>query len=113
VPDEKELIAYLEHLNNKLFKSSENDKINLTCANRLFLDAKFPVRDSYRNMSKRVFNITEQMVDFADGENALELINGWVDNVTHHKIRELFKQLDPKTVLVLANAIYRVTRNSV
>ena len=37
---------------------------------------------------------------------ATEAINAWVTEQTHGRIKKLFDQLDPSTLLVLANAVY-------
>jgi len=99
------MIHYLEQLNSKLTES-KNDKIDLFSANKLFLHASFPVYHSYINASEDVFNATYKPVKFGDSKKALKHINKCVDETTRNKITELFKELDPATVLVVANAIY-------
>ena len=44
--------------------------------------------------------------EFNDSNVAMKLINDYVKNKTQGKIEELFKDLSPRTVLVLVNYIY-------
>jgi serpin B len=44
-------------------------------------------------------------VDFSS-PTAAQTINSWVAQQTHGRIKQLFDQLDPETLLVLANAVY-------
>jgi serpin B len=47
-----------------------------------------------------------ESVNFASKEKGIDLINSWVDEKTHGKIKKIFEELDPATELVITNAIY-------
>ncbi len=49
-----------------------------------------------------------QLVDFAQSEEARQLINGWVEQQTENRIQELLppRSVDAETALVLTNAVY-------
>lgn len=78
-------------------------------ADRLFGQDGFAFRQEFLDLMKNGFDAPFQPMDFvANAEQSRATINGWVSGVTHGKIGELIPSgaLNPKTRLVLANAIY-------
>ena len=47
-----------------------------------------------------------QSLDYSNPDQAKEIINAWVEQMTHGKIQNLIERLDPGTVMVLTNSIY-------
>jgi hypothetical protein len=45
-------------------------------------------------------------LDYSNPEQAKEIINSWVEDKTHGKIKDLLKTLNPATVMVLTNALF-------
>lgn len=68
----------------------------------------FSVKKSFQDISTKIFNSEAQSLDFADGVNAAKTINGWVEDKTNNKIKDLIgaDSLDADTRMVLVNAIY-------
>lgn len=63
--------------------------------------------EAYKKELASLFSAEFQAVDFAAAD-AAELINGWVEQKTKEKIKDLIKadQLSNNTKMVLVNAIY-------
>lgn len=84
-------------------------EVELRVANRIALDASFPVLDSYLDLLKHAYFSSLSTVDFAnDFEKARIEINDWVEQATASKIKDLLAEgsVDDTTALVLVNAVY-------
>lgn len=68
----------------------------------------FSVKKSFQDVASKSFNSEAQSLDFSDSANAAKTINGWVEDKTNHKIKDLISDdsLDSDTRMVLVNAIY-------
>jgi serpin B len=99
--------AGLAGLTDELAAAAKQAGISLESANSIWSQNGFPVRKQFLAALARYYRAGIWQADFA-GHNAdaLAAINKWTAQHTHGNIRKLFDQLDPKTVLVLANAIY-------
>lgn len=88
-------------------QAAQTDHFALHSANAVWAQHGFPVRRSYLNALGKYFATGLWRVDFA-GHNAaaLKAIDDWTKQQTNGKITKLFDQLDTRTVLVLANAVY-------
>ena len=80
----------------------------IALANRLFGAEGVPFNDAFVTESARDYRAPMERVDFGESEPARALINGWVEERTHERIRDLIPPgvLTKDTLLVLANAIY-------
>ncbi|KAJ8972505.1 hypothetical protein NQ314_000149 [Rhamnusium bicolor] len=115
------LIAYFmsgrqtESYLKKVLRLNENQIIDIvrtrsapyefTNANKIYVSDAVPIRDCVANdfpeeLEKKNFQ--------TDPEGARTSINNWVENVTHHMIKDLLPggTIDPSTSLVLVNAAY-------
>jgi serpin B len=99
--------AGLAALTNSLAAAAAKDGIEFDSANSLWQQKGFPVKQQFLDALAAYYKSGMYQVDYA-GHNAdaLNAINAWTSDKTHGKITKLFDQLDPSTVLVLANAIY-------
>lgn len=78
-------------------------------ANSLWGQTGYPFRDAFVRLTQKNYHAGLDEVDFKrDPEEARKAINGWVEERTQDKIRELLLRGDvtPETRLVLANAVY-------
>jgi serine protease inhibitor len=81
--------------------------ITLDSANSLWQQKGFAVRPTFLRALATYYRSGVWQVDYRhDMSGAMKAINDWTSQQTHGKITKLFDQLDPSTVLVLANAIY-------
>jgi serpin B len=76
-------------------------------ANSLWQQHGLKLTNSFMSQLARYFEAGVWQVDFAQHMgDATAAINQWCSDNTHGRITKLFDQLDPATVLVLANAEY-------
>jgi serpin B len=91
--------------------NAEGDAGNfsLDIANALWPQKDFPFRDEYLQLIKQQYGGGLQTLDYiGDAEAARQIINTWVADQTHDKIKNLIPEggLSDTTRLVLTNAIY-------
>ncbi len=84
---------------------NSNDGYNISLANGVFASDKFQVLNTYEELLKTYYKANIENINFHSGE-ALTKINGWVKDKTKGLIEKLFDNLDPKSKLVLLNALY-------
>ncbi|MDV6012250.1 serpin family protein [Haloechinothrix sp. LS1_15] len=77
----------------------------VSIANGLFVQQGFEVGEPFLRALAQHYGAGARAVDFPSGE-AVDIINRWVSEHTEERIEQLFEELDPETVTVLANAIY-------
>jgi len=73
--------------------------------NKIWLKEEFMINEEYQREVKRDFNAEIERVSFTDPKT-LEIVNGWVKDLTRGKIEELVKAFSPETKAFLANALY-------
>jgi serine protease inhibitor len=90
-----------------LNSAAAKDGITLDSANSLWQQRGFDVRKQFLATLAAYYRAGVWQVDYShDMSGALKALNDWTTRQTHGKITKLFDDLDPSTVLVLANAIY-------
>ncbi len=105
----KEIAAPSALLNEMLMPSDNQGKnYELTLANSMWLDIKKFVLSDFRYAMEQQFKAKIGVVNFAEPDQALSMINNWIADKTHDHIKNLFLQGDitSSTALVLANAAY-------
>ncbi|GII56691.1 serine/threonine protein kinase [Planotetraspora thailandica] len=85
-------------------QSSEPSAPVVGIANGLFAQQGMPVKQDFLRTLASQYGAGVRTVDF--GKDAADAINAWVDEQTAGRIKKLFEQLDPATLLVIANAVY-------
>merc|ERR1719219_888025 len=73
--------------------------------NHLWVRKNFTLKADYESLIRENFNAQLSGIDFKS-ERAVKDINGWIENITKGKIKELVKSIQPDTQLFLANALY-------
>ena len=73
--------------------------------NHLWVRKNFTLKADYESLIRENFNAQLSGIDFKS-EKAVKDINGWIENLTKGKIKELVKSIQPDTQLFLANALY-------
>ena len=74
-------------------------------ANALFVQDGFQVKRPFLHTLAAQYGAGVRTVDFGSPA-AKEAIDAWVRQQTANRIKQLFAQLDPTTLLVIANAVY-------
>lgn len=77
-------------------------------ANKVYVMKNFSVKKSFQDVATKSFASEAQTLDFSHNTEAAGTINGWVEEHTNNKIKDLIKadSLDADTRMVLVNAIY-------
>lgn len=88
--------------------NASNKNYKLSTANRLWSAKNYPFRREYLALTRDSYGAELAQLDFARTEEARRTINGWVEQKTHDRIKDLIPAgvLDRDTRLVLTNAIY-------
>ena len=83
----------------------ENEGIELTIANSLWISKDFPIKQTFIDNNKQFFQGEVSELDFSQ-PNTKNIINNWVKNATKEKISTIIDSVKPDDVLFLINAIY-------
>ena len=79
----------------------------LSTANALWVQEDYPVDERYLWIIREFYKGEARSVDFkGDPEGAERIINGWVENKTNGRIKNLVGGLTPDTRLIITNAVY-------
>lgn len=83
-----------------------DQKVQFQIANSIWYRQEYSFEEEFINLCKTYFNALLRGLDFND-PNAADTINGWVEENTNGKIKEIVdKPIDPLIVMFLINAIY-------
>ncbi|XP_031347028.1 serine protease inhibitor 3/4-like isoform X3 [Photinus pyralis] len=84
------------------------EDVMLHIANKIYVMDGFPLKEKFHKRAKDHFLSEAESVNFAQSAESAKKINGWVEDKTNSKIKDLIKPsvLDQLTRLVLVNAIY-------
>lgn len=80
-------------------------RVEFTIANSIWYRLGLPVRPDFVELSRGTFDAEVRGLDF-DDPASVEIINGWVEERTAGRIKELVAELEPQDVMLLINAIY-------
>ncbi|MFO0550184.1 MAG: serpin family protein [Polyangiaceae bacterium] len=86
-----------------------NQPLTVRVANRLFGAKSYPFNPTYLETTRTAFGAPLEVMDFqGDASGARTRINGWVEDQTEKRIRDLLPEdaVQPDTRLVLVNAVY-------
>lgn len=107
--DQKRLHPAFADVESKLNKLQESGGVELSVANSLWPQLGYKLLEEYLSLVKTYYGSSITPVDYERArEDARKKINGWVEDKTHDKIKNLIQPgvLDAMTRLVLVNAIY-------
>ncbi|NXQ91307.1 OVAL protein, partial [Nyctibius grandis] len=86
-----------------------SDNYSLSFASRLYAEETYPVLPEYLQCVKELYKGGLEMISFQTAaDQARELINSWVESQTNGMIKNILQpgSVDPRTEMVLVNAIY-------
>lgn len=87
----------------------DTEPLTLEIANAIWIEATFPLLDSYVDLVSESYGAEARNVDFTGAPDAQrELINDWVEERTRDRIRDLLAPgtISDMTRVVLTNAVY-------
>lgn len=96
-------------LRQSLDRGVSRGAYELRTANRVWGQQGFPFLPSFVEVTRDAYGAPMQEADFIHAfEPARQAVNGWVQDQTHDRIKDLFPpgSIDDLTRLVIANAIY-------
>ena len=95
-------------LRKQLRAAQGEDKVTLNIANSIWPSKQYKLLDSYVNLVTTSYGAKPTPLDYSNPDAARAIINTWVEDKTHQKIKDLIgpRILKPNTPLVLVNAIY-------
>lgn len=80
-------------------------KVKFNVANSVWYREGFDVLDEFLQKNEDFFLSEIRPADFDDPETK-DIINGWIEDQTNGKIKDMIDQISPQTVMFLINAIY-------
>jgi serpin B len=95
-------------LRKELSAAQGEKKVTLTIANSIWPSKQCKLLDDYVGLLKESYDSKPTPLDYSKPDAAREIINTWVEEKTHQKIKDLIGPgiLTPDTKLTLVNAIY-------
>ena len=79
--------------------------VEVGLGNSIWTRVGYPVLDRFYGTARTYFDADVAELDFLHPE-APAVINAWVEDETHGRIEEMVETIDPRTVMILLNAIY-------
>ena len=98
----EEVGAYYQKMLDGLIKADTN--VLLSSANSFWASNTLPLKPDYKSLLQRWFGAESYTVDFTQPAT-LERINSWCSDKTDGKIPKMLDKIDPKTALMLINAL--------
>jgi serpin B len=84
---------------------SVDPKVLLEIANSIWYREGFTVLQEFVTTNQQYYDAQVSSLDFNDA-GAPGIINNWVSDKTHDKIKKIVEEINPQTVMYLINAIY-------
>lgn len=97
---------YMKRAREELTKTSGKDTNTVEIANSFWADNALPLKDEYKQRVGGKFGAEIKNLDFANKENTIKEINGWVSNKTHKMIPSILQDYSADTEAVLVNTVY-------
>ncbi len=92
----KDLMDQLVHL---------DDKVVFSIANSIWYKLGYQVLDEFITTNQNYFDAAVRELDFSDPQ-AVDIINGWIEEKTNDKIKDMLDYIPSDAVMYLINAIY-------
>jgi len=96
---------------NESYKDLMHQLLNLSkevefaLANSIWYKKDYPVLEEFINTNEEYFLAAVEEADFSD-PLTLDLINGWIEEQTNDKIKDMLDYIPARAVMYLINAIY-------
>jgi serpin B len=92
----------------KAFNENVEKTNGLKIANKVYVMENYSVKPSFQEVATKSFKSEAQPLNFGANQQAAKTINGWVEDHTNNKIKDLISpdSLSSDTRMVLVNAIY-------
>lgn len=84
---------------------SREPEVELSIANSIWGRQGVDFNPDFLNRNREYFEAEITSLNFSEPQTP-EIINGWVETNTKGKIKKIVQQIDPRTLIILINAIY-------
>jgi serpin B len=94
-------------INHELIEglTTADEKVQLFIANSIWYRQDFQVEQDFIDVNQNYYDAEVRSLDFASPD-AKDIINGWVEDKTNDKIKDLISEINPEHVMFLIDAIY-------
>jgi len=82
-----------------------DDKVEFSIANSIWYKLGYHVLDEFVTTNQNYFDAAVRELDFSDPQ-AVDIINGWIEEKTNDKIKDMLDYIPSNAVMYLINAIY-------
>nr|XP_004665673.1 serpin A12 [Jaculus jaculus] len=101
---DRDLHLAFHYLLRRLNKKTQD--LQLELGNTLFIDEKLKPRTRFLRQAKSVYNADTVLTNFKSLDDTQRQINSYISQKTQGRIRNLIRNIDPGTVMILANYIF-------
>ncbi|XP_030659051.1 serpin A12 [Nomascus leucogenys] len=101
---EKELHEGFHYIIHELVQKTQDLKLSI--GNMLFIDHRLQPQRKFLEDAKNFYSAETILTDFQNLEVTQKQINDFISHKTHGKINNLIENIDPGTVMLLANYIF-------
>uniref|UniRef100_A0A1Y9H1X6 Serpin domain-containing protein n=1 Tax=Anopheles dirus TaxID=7168 RepID=A0A1Y9H1X6_9DIPT len=103
-PKEKQTVA--DNYRQLMARLSTDSTVNV--ANKIYVMQNYAVKSAFNAIATDNFRSEAEQVNFAESAVAAKKINGWVEQKTNNKIKDLISpdSLDEQSRMVLVNAVH-------
>ncbi len=107
-PGQERLHPAFALLEAKLDEIGRKGHVQMRVANALWPKEGYALLEAFLALTKQYYGVLIRAVDYGQAEAARRTINGWVEDKTQRKIKDIIPPglLDELTRLILVNAIY-------
>jgi serine protease inhibitor len=82
-----------------------DDQVQFTIANSIWYKLGYEVLADFISINREYFDAAVEELDFSD-PGAKDIINGWIEEKTNDKIKDMLNYIPSNAVMYLVNAIY-------
>jgi len=105
--DKHEWTELHTNLANLFVQAQNNAQANMSICEGIFVNKDFTIKEAFKKFAKDVYKSQLANVDFAKGQETLNLINSWVSEHTNGRIKSVANEPYPSdTALIMANALF-------
>jgi serine protease inhibitor len=100
----------LEEINQAYLKLLEemipvDKRVTVEVANSVWAEKRLTIKQSYVDALEHWYLAEARNIDVSD-PNAVDIVNGWIEDKTHDRIQDMLDYLSPDLAMLLINAIY-------
>jgi serine protease inhibitor len=82
-----------------------DERVVLEIANSVWVEKRLLVKQKFMNDVQNWYKAEARGIDVTDPD-AVEIVNGWIEDKTHDRITDMLDYLDPDLAMLLINAVY-------